>query len=189
MNPSWRLPKEIEKPFRKALDHASKRRISELHGLLGEMTDEQIAGAIGLCGFATAYVAIDVVERRWPTDAGLRRMAENLMKDGNPDERFGVTAENVYLFTSQCALGFKPYADVFADIFSNPDELLTAPFFITINVLAAYVPKGQTIWEFLEQIESAYEGAWMLDLNLLPALMVRARMPQPKGAPNTPPAG
>lgn len=182
MNPSWRLSEEIEKPFRKALDHASKRRISELHGLLAEMTDEQIAGAIGLCGFATAYVAIDVVERRWPTDAGLRRMAENLMKGGNPDERFGVTAENVYRFTSQCALGFKPYADVFGNIFGSPDELLTAPFFITVNVLAAYVPKGQTIWEFLEQIESAYEGAWLLDLNVLPALMVRARMPQPEQA-------
>jgi uncharacterized membrane protein len=85
----------------------------------------------------------------------------------------------VYLFTSQCALGFKPYADVFADIFGTPDDLLAAPFFIAVSVLAAYVPKGKTIWEFLEQIETAYEGAWLLDLNVLPALMVRARMPQP----------
>lgn len=31
-------------------------------------------------------------------------------------------------------------------------------------------------------IEDAYEKAWLLDLNLLPALMVRARMPQPEQA-------
>lgn len=179
MNPSWKLPPELEKPFRKALDHASKRRDSELRSMMEETTDDQIAGGIWLCGLVTAYVAIDVVNREWPTDAVLRRMAESMTKGGNRDEEFGVTAENVYRYVSQVALGFKDYADVFNGVFDDAYRLLAAPFFITVHVLASYCPKGQTIWEFLEQIESAYEGAWLLNLNMLPALMVRARMPQP----------
>ena len=185
MHPSWRIPAEVEKPFRDALDHAAKRRVSELHDMLFRLPEEHLAAAVGLCGFVTAYTAIDVVERRWPTDAGLRRMAEKMVEGGNRDEQFGVTEQNVYLWASQCALGFKPYAEVFGDRFNDPYKFLAAPFFLTVNVLATFVPEGQTIWEFLELIEDAYEKAWLLDLNLLPALMVRARIPQPQQAPDT----
>lgn len=110
-------------------------------------------------------------------------LAEKTVAGENPDEQFGVTEENVYLFVSQCALGFKPYADVFSDIFTDPREFFAAPFFIAVKVLAAFLPKEKGLWEFLEQIESAYEAAWLLDLDLLPALMVRARMPQPEQQP------
>jgi hypothetical protein len=100
------------------------------------------------------------------------------VEGGTSYEEFGVTERNVYLFVSHCALGFKPYAEVFGDIFDDPREFFAVPFFLTVSVLATFVPKEQTIWEFLEAIEDAYEKAWLLDLNLLPALMVRARMPQ-----------
>lgn len=183
MNPNWRLPKEIEEPFREALGHAAKRRVTELHGMLAELSDEQIAGAVSLCGFICAYTAIDVVERKWPSDAGLRRMAQKTVSGENPDEQYGVTEQNVYLFLSQCALGFKPYAEVLDDLADDPHKLLAAPFFFTVNLLATFCPKGKSIWEFLERIESAYEASWALDLNLLPALMVRARMPQPEQNP------
>jgi hypothetical protein len=33
-------------------------------------------------------------------------------------------------------------------------------------------------------IEDAYEKAWLLDLNLLPALMIRARVQQKQQAPD-----
>lgn len=184
MNPSWRISEEIEKPFREALNHASKRRVSELHDLLTRLTDEQVAGAIGLCGLMSAYTAINVVERRWPTDAGLRRMAERITDGENRDEQFGVTERNMYLWLSQCALGFKAYADVFDDLFHDPYEFLAAPFFFTVNLLIRFRPKEISFGGFLNMIEDAYEGAWLLDLNLLPALMVRAQMPQPEQAPD-----
>jgi hypothetical protein len=44
MHPGWRIPAEIEKPFRDALDHAAKRRVSELHSMLERLTEEQMAG-------------------------------------------------------------------------------------------------------------------------------------------------
>lgn len=179
MNQSWRIPEETEKPFRAALDHASKGRADDLRGLLDQLTEEQLSGALGLCAPIAAYAAIDVVSRRWPTDDGLRLMARKVA-EGNHDEQFGVTEQNVYLFLSQCALGFKPFAEVFGDSLGDSRSSLTVPFFLAVDVLATFRPKGKSIWEFLEQIENAYEAAWLMDLNVLPALMVRARMPQPE---------
>jgi len=184
MNQSWRIPAEVEKSFRDALGHASKRRLSELHGLLEELPEGQLVGAAGLCGLASAYTAIDVVERRWPTDDGLRRIAAKTVEGNNPDEQFGVTEENLYLWLAQCALGFNAYSEVFKDRFTDKHTFLAAPFFFTINVLATFSPKSKSVWEFLDSIENAYEAASLLDLNLLPALMVRARMPQPNQNPN-----
>jgi hypothetical protein len=183
MSESWRIPAGVEETFREALDHAGKGRVSELHAMPGHLSTEQIDGSVGLCGLVAAYTAIDVVERRWPTDAGVRRMAKKTAESGRDAQR-GVTQENVYRFLSKCALGFKPFAEVFGDSFEDPREFFAAPFFMTVDLLATFTPDGQTIWEFLDVIEDAYEKAWLLDLNLLPALMVRARMQQKPQAPN-----
>lgn len=183
MQPSWKLPEETEKPFRDGLGHAAKRRVTELHGMLKQLSTEQLAGMVTLSCYVAAYTAIDVVERQWPNDAQVRRMAQKTVEGGTSFAEFGVTEENVYRFLSHCALGGQPYEDVFANIFPNPPEFFAAPLFITANVLATFVPQGKTIWEFLDLIEAAYEGAWLLDLNLLPALMVRARMPQSEQTP------
>ena len=185
MHPSWRIPEKSEETFREALNQASMRRVSELHSMLERLPEEQLAGIVGLCGLVSAYTAIDVVGRRWPTDAGLRQMAQGIAEGENSDEQFGVTEQNVYLWLSQCALGFRAYAEVFGDLFDDPYKFLAAPFFFTINVLARFRPKETPIGDFLNVIEDAYEKAWLLDLNLLPALMVRARIPQPQQAPDT----
>lgn len=187
MQPSWRLPEEAEKPFRTALGHAAKRQASELRDMLAQMSDEQLSGAVGLCAIVSAYTAVDVTKRQWPTDAQLDEMAKVTVEGGTSFAEFGVTQENVHLWLAQCALGFKAYADVFGDRFDDSHAFLAAPFYLTVNLLATFVPKGQTIWDFLSTIETAYEDAWMLDLNLLPALMVRARMPQPGQTPDTAP--
>lgn len=182
MMADWRLPQKFEEPFRDALGHAAKRRLGELRALRESMTDEQLEATVSLCGIVAAYVAINTVSRRWPTDSGLHLMAQKTVEGSNPDEVSGVTEENMYLFLSECALGFKTFAGVFAERFDDLDTFYAAPFFLTVNLMASFCPEGKTIWEFLDMIEDAYEKAWLLDLNLLPALMVRARMPQPEQA-------
>jgi hypothetical protein len=181
-------PREFEEPFRDALDHAAKHRINELNDLLDSPPEQQIDVAVNMCGFVAAFTAIDVVQRKWPTDAGLRRMAQKVAQ-AKVDEPYGVTEQNVYLFLSRCALGFEPYGNVFGDVIQDPGTLRAAPFFFATDMLATFVPEGQTIWQFLDLIEDAYEKAWLLDLNLLPALMVRARMPQPEQASGPESAG
>jgi hypothetical protein len=185
MHPSWRIPEETEKPFRKALDHASRHEVSEMHSMLEQLTQEQLEGAAGLCGLVSAYTVINAVSRRWPTDTGLRHMAKLITEGENRYEQYGVTEQNIYLWVSQCALGFKSYAEIFGDVFDDGYEFMAAPFFFTFNLLAWFHPKDTSVGDFLNLIETAYETASLLDLNLLPALMVRARMPQPEQAPDT----
>lgn len=179
-NPPWKLSEEIEKPFRHALDRAAKGKPDEVRELLHGMTDEQIAGCLTMSGWVAAYTAINAVSRRWPTDHGLHVLAQKVVEGGNRDEAQGVTEENVYKYVSEVALQCKSYADVFDGVFEDPGESLSAPLFIAVNVLTTFLPKDKTIWEFLDQIETAYEAAYLVDLNVLPALMVRARMPQPE---------
>lgn len=182
-NSPWRLPEEIEKPFRHALATAGKGNAVEVRELLHQMTDEQIAACIRMSGWATAYAAISAVSRRWPTDHGLRVLAQKVVEGGNRDEAHGVTEANVYKYVSEVALQCKPYEDVFEGVFEDPGDLLIAPLFFAVNVLATFHPEDKTIWEFLDQIETAFEAAYLVDLNVLPALMVRARMPQPEQTP------
>ena len=176
MHPSWRIPVGNEKPFRDALNHASMRRAGELHSMLQQMPEEQLAGSTGLCSYVSAYTAIDVVSRRWPTDDGLRRMAQAIAEEDNSYEQFGVTEQNMYLWLSQCALGFNAYNSVFVDVFDDTRKFMAAPFFFTVNMLSRFRPKESTMGDFLDMIETAYETAFALDLNVLPALMVRDRI-------------
>ncbi|MBO0803557.1 MAG: hypothetical protein J2P25_10860 [Nocardiopsaceae bacterium] len=182
MDAEWRLPRKYEKPFRDALNHAGHKRVDELRAMLVEMTDQQVGAAIQLCGLVAAYTVIDVVGRKWPTDKGLRMMAEKTAESAGANAWHGVTTQNLYLFMSKCALGFEDLAEVLGSVFEDSNDLLMAPFFFTIQLLGTFGPTEQSVAEFLDIIEDAYEKAWLLDLNLLPALMVRARMPQPEGA-------
>lgn len=173
------IPLKYEKSFRDALNHAGHKRVEELRALLGGMSDHEVAAAVQLCGLTAAYTAINVVSRRWPTDEGLRLIGEKTEESAGSDRWPGVTTQNVYLFLSRCALGFEDFTEVLGSAFKDADDLLMAPFFVTVQVLGTFGPKEKSIGEFLDMVEDAYEKAWQLDLNLLPALMVRARIPQP----------
>lgn len=174
-----RIPRKDEEAFRDAINHASHKRVDELRAHLNSLTDEQVATAINLCAFVSAYTAIDVVRRRWPTDDEIRQIADGTAKSAGENPWPGVTAQNLYLFLSRCALGFEDLSTVLGSEFKDTDDLLMAPFFWTIHLLATFGPQGLSVADFLDVVEDAYEKAWLLDLNLLPALMVRARMPQP----------
>lgn len=185
MNTGYGIPQKDEEAFRAALNHAGHKRVDELRSALDRMTDQQIATAVRLCGFVSAYTVIDVVNRRWPTDEGVRLIAEKTARSAGANAWPGVTEQNLHLFLSRCALGFEDFTVVLNDAFPDADDLLMAPFFLTIQLLGTFGPSEQSISAFLDVVEDAYEKAWQLDLNLLPALMVRARMPQPGKTPDS----
>ena len=47
---------------------------------------------------------------------------------------------------------------------------------VTGGTLFIFRPRGGKWWDYLDQIERAYEAAETTDLSVLPALQVRARM-------------
>lgn len=170
-----RIPRNIEKPFREALNHAAHQRVGELRALLASLTGEQVAECVRLCAYVAAYTAIDVVSRRWPNDEGVRQMADGTAKSAGSDAWPGITPENLYLFLSRCGLGFEEYASVFDGVFSDAADLWMAPFFLTIELVAAFGPEELSIPDFLDVAEEAYETAQQVDLSVLPALMLRSR--------------
>jgi hypothetical protein len=178
MQPNWRIPAGVEEPFREALGHAFKHRISDLRSTLGQMSEEELEGGVGLCGLVSAYTVIDTVNRTWPTDTAVRHIAQKIAEAESRDAQYGVTEQNLYLWLSKCALGFDAYAEHFDSVFEDAREFLAAPYLFTGHLLARFHPNDETAAEFLNQIERAYEGAGLLDRNLLPALMVQERMAQ-----------
>jgi hypothetical protein len=172
-----RISTDIEKPFRDALEHAIRNELKEMHEGLLRLTDEQIASCLVLCAFVAGYVAIDVCGGQWPIEENLRRLAEETTTSNNA-RAFGLKAQDSYAYVKRVALGGEPVNTVL----SPPEDAGTLSFVITGHLLVTFSTADRHWWEYLNRIEAALEGAQTADLDLLPALILRARRPTSPGA-------
>ena len=138
-------------------------------GLL-RLTDEQIAACLNLCAFVSGYIAINACGRQWPDEDNLRRIAEATTTSNNA-RSFGLKAEDSYLYMKQVALRGQPLNAVLFPI----EDAATLSFVITGHLLVSFSAASEDWWEYLNRIEAALEAAQAIDLDLLPALMLRAR--------------
>ena len=157
-----------EEPTREMLGHAIRGEMRDLAALIRSVGDERYRQALGLCLTAAAYVAVDVAGR-WPTDADVREVARLVSERGT---EIPLAQEDVYDYLSGSALGFKSLPEALGDDLAAA----TLPVFITGTLLVAFRPEGKKWWDYLDQIWGAYEKAEALDMSVLPALQVRARM-------------
>ncbi|MGH3245993.1 MAG: hypothetical protein ACRDOI_07245 [Trebonia sp.] len=174
-----RVSPDIEKPFRKALGHAIRNEHEEMREVLLRLTDEQIVSCLGLCAIVSGYVAIDVCGRQWPNEANLHVIAEATTKSAFARE-FGLKAQDSYSYVKRVALQAEPLDKVFP----TPEDAGTLSFVVTGHLLVAFGPAAEEWWEYLNKIEAAYETALAADLDLLPALILRARRLTSPETPN-----
>jgi hypothetical protein len=174
-----RISHDIEKPFRKALGHAIRNEHEEMRQTLLRLTDEQVASCLNLCAIVAGYVAIDVCGRQWPNEANLRVIAKAATEPTFARE-FGLGAEDSYAYVKRVALGSEPLDTVFPSL----GDGATLSFVITGHLLAAFGRDNEEWWEYLTRIEEVYEAASAVDLDLLPALMLRSRRLTAPGAPD-----
>ena len=172
-----RISPDIEKPFRDALGHAIRNELEEMREVLLRLNQEQFASCLSLCAHVSGYVAIDVCGRQWPNEANLRVIAEAATKSTFA-RQFGLKAEDSYTYVKRVALGFEPLDKVFP----SPEDAITLSFAITSHLLAAFGRGDEEWWEYLNKVEEVYEVAKATDLDLLPALMLRARRLTAPGA-------
>jgi hypothetical protein len=165
-----RISPDIEKPFRDALGHAIRNELEEMREVLLHLNQEQFAACLSLCAHVTGYVAIDVCGRQWPNEANIHVIAKAATKSTFARE-FGLKEDDSYAFVKRVALGFEPIDKVFP----SPEDAITLSFVITSHLLAAFGRGDEEWWEYLNMIEETYEAAKSADLDLLPALMLRAR--------------
>jgi hypothetical protein len=164
------LYSDVEAPFRKALGHAARAEVEELESLLLSLTSEQVAACVSLCTVAAGYTAIDVVGREWPNEENLRIMARETTTSDNA-KKLGFSEQEVYDFVTRVSLRFEPINEVFA----NPEQMLVLPFYITAHLLISFHPADGKWWDFLDKIAAMFEVAEAAELDLTPALMLRAR--------------
>ena len=157
---------KIEQPTRAMLGHAMRHELEDLASLVSATGDEVVAGAIGLCVFASGYVAIDVCEH-WPTQADLQEIAKSASKSAT---KLDLDESDIYEYLSRVALGSEKLDDVFA-----MPKAGMLPLLITANLLATFRPREKHWWEYLDQIWDAADTAARTSLTVLPALMLRAR--------------
>jgi hypothetical protein len=165
-----RITPDIEKPFRKALGHAIRNEHEEMWQVLRGLSQEEFVSCLSLCVHVSGHVAIDVCGRQWPNEANLRVIAEAATESTFARE-FGLKAEDSYAYMKRVVLGFEPIDKVFP----SPEDAVTLSFTITGHLLGAFHLAEEEWWEYLNRIEEAYEVAKAADLDLLPALMLRAR--------------
>jgi hypothetical protein len=172
-----RISTDVEKPFRDALGHAIRNEFEEMRQVLLRLSEEQIASCLSLCIHVSGHIAIDVCGRQWPNEANLHVIAEAATKSTFA-RQFGLKAEDSYAFVKQVVLGFEPLDKVFP----SPERAAMLSFVITGHLLAAFGRGDEDWWEYLNKIEESYEAAQVADLDLLPALMLRARRLTSPGA-------
>jgi hypothetical protein len=157
---------KIEKPTRAMLGHAMRHELQDLAALVDAAGDQVVVGAIGLCVFASGYIAIDVCER-WPTQADLQEIAKSASKSAT---KLDIDESDICEFLSRVALG----QEKLDDVFTMPKAGML-PLLVTANLLATFRPREKHWWEYLDQIWDAAETAESTSLTVLPALMLRAR--------------
>jgi hypothetical protein len=150
------------------LGHAIRGERAELAAAIRAGGSERSRQVLGLFLVTAAYVAVDVSGRS-PTDSDLRKITRAVAQHENSTP---LTEVDVREYLSGAGLDFRPPAGALGD----DTEAAVGPALITGGMLFIFRPRLGKWWDYLDQIERAYEAAETTDLSVLPALQVRARM-------------
>lgn len=165
---------KVEKALRAALDNVAHVEEDQITAPLAVLDDSERAEALALAGMITCYVVVDACGARWPSQANIRHIAEDLATTGSNAKRLHLDAGLISAYLSRTVLGPERLEDVISD-----EPLFTRlPVVVTLHALGVYSPKGMGIWAYLDQIESAIEVASALDAAVLPAAVMRAYLPK-----------
>jgi len=163
-----RIDPKVEKPTRTMLAHAVRGELDELSGVIQGIEDEQrFRDCLDMCVIIAGYVAVDVLGPEWPTETGLRRMAQNAAK---AEDEYRLDESQVYDYLRKSAVGFQGLDRVFA----TSEEMASWPIVITASLLTTFCPRGKEIWSYLDDIEEALEQAGSVKPSAYPAMILMA---------------
>jgi hypothetical protein len=169
-----RINAKVERALREALANVPRVEEGKITAPLAALDESGRAEALALAAVIATYVTIDVCDNKWPNQASVRQIADDLATTGTTAKRLRLDADQIFAYLSRTVLGPERMEDVI------PDE----PHFTLLPVLVAeaavsvYCPKGMGMWDYLDQIESALEIASALDASVLPAVVMCAYLPK-----------
>jgi hypothetical protein len=171
-----RFDAEVERALREAMDNVAHAEADQVVAPLAAIDDVERAEAVALSMLVALYVMIDVCDSTWPNDASVRQIAEDLATTGTTARRLRLDAEEIYTYLAGSVLKGEPSGGVI----EGEAEAARLPIIVAQRAIVVYSPKGGSIWEYLDRIESAIEVAMALDATVLPAAVMRAYLPKPK---------
>jgi len=169
-----RVNAKAEKALREAMGHVAHAEADKIEPSLAVLGEAERAEAFGLAIMIACYVMIDACGTQWPTDASVRKLAEDLATTGTTAQHLHLDTEQIYRYLSRVVLGTETIEDIV------PDEPMFTrlPVIVAQRAVVGYAPKAMSTWDYLDQIESAIEVAWALDATVLPATVMRAYLPK-----------
>jgi hypothetical protein len=170
-----------EKALREAITSVARSEAEQTPPSLAALDDRERAEALGLAVIITCYIMVDACGGEWPVQSSVRRIAGHLATGTTHAEQLHLDTEQVYAYLWRTVLGPERLEDVI------PDEPMFTwlPVLVLAEALADYSPKGVSIWDYLDSIESAIEVASGLDASVLPAAVMRASLEAISKRPGT----
>lgn len=158
----------VERATRKMLSHAGRGELDALSETIKDLGDnKRYLECLELCIQISGYVAVDVLGPAWPTDAGLRQMAEGAVK---AEDEYELKVDEVYDYLRKCAVGFQSIDQVFP----VPEQAAIWPIVMTSSLLLSYRPKGKDVGEYLDEIEESLVAAASVEPFVLPGMILHA---------------
>lgn len=165
-----RINTKVEQALRDAMGHVAHAEADQIEPTLAALDDDGRAEALGLCVAIACYVAIDVCER-WPNDADVRQLAEDIATTGTTAEQLHLNSKEIYAYLSRTAFGLEPVEDVISDEATATRMMVI----VAQRAVLIYRPdKEKGWWEYLDVIEAAIDAASDLNPAVIPAAVLRA---------------
>lgn len=161
---------KISRATRDLFEVAVKGELEKIPSLADSLSEEDRAQCLQLSVLTTGHLAIAIVKNRWPTDDGLRRIAQNL---ANAKLRVTLDEDDVYTFLARVVFGFEHIERVFPDL--GKAFMLTV--LVSANLLLVCCPEDTTMWRYMDQIEDAVEATSELPAHAIPSVVYRSRVP------------
>jgi len=171
-----RFNAKVEKAMREAMSHVARAEADQIEPALAVLDDKERAEALRLALLVACYVMIDVCDNKWPNQASVRQIAEDVATTGTTAKQLHLDAEQIHAYLSRVVAG----PERLEDVIPGEPSFTRLPLIVALQALAVYSPKGMGIWDYLDQIESAIEIASALDAQVLPAAVMRAYLSRPE---------
>lgn len=165
---------KVEKALREAIGNVPRVEPDQIAAPLLVLDDTERATALGLALIVTCYVGVAACGAKWPNDASVRQIAEDLATAGTTARRMHLDVNEIYAYLSRAVFGPERVEDVIRD----ESARMRLPVIVAQRALVVYSPKEMGMWDYLDRIESAIETASALDALVLPAAVIRAYLPE-----------
>ena len=177
-----RINAKVEKALREAMGHVAHGEADQIEHALAVLDEGEREEALRLAVLVACYVMIDVCDSKWPNQASVRQIAEDLATTGTTASRLNLDAEEIYAYLWRVVAG----PERLEDVIPNEPMFTRFPVIVAQRAAVVYSPEDLDTWDYLDRIESAIEVASALDAQVIPAAVMRAYLSKPDAGGRAP---